>query len=90
MHQTHWRHDRITNEWREEHKEELALPLDRLTPIFLGEAVTYCLDGVIGNPFAEELIRQAGFIEEYNKTYLRKDKIRVFDKACRFFGFRVC
>lgn len=85
-----WRRDWITDEWREEHKKELSMPLEELSPGFLGEAITYCRNNILGkNPFAEEIIRQAGCMEEYRKAYFRKDKIRIFDKACESFGFHL-
>lgn len=79
-----WKMDRITREFVDEHREKLTDPT-LMEPRELGEAITYCR--IAWNPFADELMRRSGHLEEFRQARTDKERSKILDKSCRYHGF---
>ena len=80
-----WRDDAATRLFIRDKGDVLSRP-DEMTDDQLAEAVTYCK--TVENPFAQELCRRAGFIEEWKSARDWKKRCKVFEEAALRLGFR--
>ena len=72
-----WKRDRITREYVDENREKLSDPT-QMEPRELGEAITYCQ--IAWNPFADELMRRSGHLEEFRQARTDKERSKILDK----------
>ena len=80
-----WRQDSVTRRYIKEHKIELTTP-NSMSPEQLAGATTFCQD--VFNPYAEELTRRAGLLEQYLYTP-GISRIDVVREAARRFNIQL-
>lgn len=78
-----WRHDRITDNWKDRNREKIVFPR-KMTPYELSEAVTYCRS--ISNPYAEEMMRRSGHLEQFREAMTDRERSEIFKKSCSHYG----
>ncbi len=83
---TIWKNDSITKSYVKENKAMLDYP-ENMNVSELANATTYCK--TINNPYADEIVRRAGFWDKYQKTKDPEKQRKLLDKACGRFGIRL-
>ena len=79
-----WKKDRITQKYVDENRKKLSDPT-QMEPRELGEAITYCR--IAWNPYADELMRRSGHLDEFRQARTDKERSKILDKSCRYHGF---
>ena len=75
--------DLVTRRWRERHEGEYD-DVSTMTNNALAEACTYCPS--IDNPFARELIRRAGKLQDFDRAAEGVERFKLLQSCAKSFG----
>lgn len=81
-----WKTDFVTRIYKREQGKKLNAP-SKMSIIALADACTYCNNW--DNPYARELIKRSGYMPQYNEVHRRKERLAIFDAACRHYGIKM-